>query len=101
MQTTRQGLFLSKSVQASDAFIAVSEGLSIYFGFHHLLSRQFTHDLFESLTVHAKHLADFTLAASSSSASFGGRSLSNNNERARCNRERTVPIAQPRTAAVS
>ena len=57
-------------------------------------------DVFKTLTVHAKHLVEFTDADAGSSF-IVGRSLSISKERPRCSRERTVPTAQLRTSAVS
>src|ERR1043165_9712003 len=72
-----------------------------HLSFHHPATRQLTNYLLKLLTIHAKHLADFTLPQSASATLSAGRSLASNNARARCSRERTVPIAQPRISAVS
>ena len=69
-------------------------------GVEYLFTGDITDDLFKSLAIHAKHLADLSASADPVS-SRAGRSFSINIVRARCNRDRTVPIAQPKTPAAS
>src|ERR1044072_3629618 len=101
VQSTRQHLFVAKPHRAILARVAVRQRLAAQLCSHHLTARQLTHNTFKLLTVHAKHLADFTVAELASSNSPTGLNLASRSARALCKRERTVPIAQPKISAVS
>src|SRR5262245_34058478 len=101
MQSTRQHLFVAKSHGAILARVNVSQRFAALLRRHHLTTSQLTHNSFEFLTVHAKHLADFTVAELASSNSPDGLNLASRSARALCKRDRTVPIAQPKISAVS
>src|SRR6185369_362484 len=102
VQTSSQHFFVSQTCQAIDTLRAVRQRFTTHIGFHYLVSRQLTCNAFESLTIHAKHLADSTaVELSNSVCSPLGLNLVCSRERARCRRDRTVPIAQPRASAVS
>ena len=100
-QATRQHLFVAKPHRAIIAGVTMSQRLAAQLRSHHLTASQLTHNTFKFLTVHAKHLADFTVAELASSNSPTGLNLASRSARALCKRERTVPIAQPKISAVS
>src|SRR5229473_2562552 len=80
------------------ALIDVPERARPIRGLHNFVTGQITYDCLKSFTVHAKHLAVFTPLVAEFS-SFAGRIFSISRARARCKRERTVPIAQSITTA--
>src|SRR6185503_8169825 len=94
LQSARQHLFITKPPRAIVARVTMSQCLTSLLRGHHLTASQFTHNTFKFLTVHAKHLADFTVAEFASSNSPTGLNLASRSARALCKRERTVPIAQ-------
>src|SRR6476646_5227539 len=59
-QTSSQHFFVSQTCQAIDTLRAVRQRFTTHIGFHYLVSRQLTCNAFESLTIHATHLADST-----------------------------------------
>src|ERR1041385_4576305 len=99
--TSRQHLFVAQTRCAIVTHITMGQRFRTLFRSHHLAPRQLTHHTLEFLTVHAKHLADFTVAEPVSSTLVAGLNFASSNARARCKRDRTVPIAQPRISAVS
>src|SRR6185369_13371999 len=101
LQPKRQHLFIIQTRRTIVTHITVRQRFRSLFRSHHLAPRQFTHYTLESLTVHAKHLADFTVAEPASSTLVAGLNFASKRARARCKRDRTVPIAQPKISAVS
>jgi len=92
-------LFVTKSLAAPDAIIQVAQRCAAQVRLHHLAAREVANNVFKLLTVHAKHLSDFTAVSAGSART--GCSLFSKSARARCKRERTVPIAHPNTSAAS
>jgi hypothetical protein len=101
LQPARQHRFITKATGTIVALVAVGQGFVTLLRGHHPASRQLTHHALESLTVHAKHLADFTVVELVSSTPAAGLNFTSNSARARCKRDRIVPIAQPKISAVS
>jgi hypothetical protein len=97
-QLRTQQLLLFQLTGAVWTSAGVGQRLLKHPGFNRVTADDVDHINFESLAIHAKHLAVFTVPVSSVST---GLNLSLSSRRPRCSRERTVPTAQPSTWAVS
>src|SRR6266404_5230755 len=98
VQVKRHRALVFKFLATSFTALAMLDRLRAQAGIDYLLAGYVVHHVFKSLAIHAKHLAD---SSSFSGAPSRVRNFSISMVRARCNLDRTVPIAQPSTSAAS